>query len=172
MCLQQKNTILVLSWCKSMQISCHWGIAWLFASKESIQCDLASPTCWSLTQFHPFSKLQLLWKCQASDLVLYYKKPMGPLRFLFRLPITWQKQKRYWSKLKLFLLLLFKQTHKTHEEPISAAEIKYLQIIIISNLPQGDQLTHRSDHRGCFWHCQGVPVLEILPWKNMVCPWD
>lgn len=83
-----KKTILVLSWWNSMQISCHWGIAWLFASKESIQCDLASPTCWSLTHFHPFSKLQLLWKCQASDLVWYCKKPMGPLRFLFRLPIT------------------------------------------------------------------------------------
>lgn len=112
--------------------------------------------------------------CKNAKPPIWYcitKSQWVPCAFFFDF-LVHNRNKNYWSKLKLFLLLLFKQTHKTHEEPISAAEIKYLQIIIISNLPQGDQLTHRSDHRGCFWHCQGVPVLEILPWKNMVCPWD
>ncbi len=65
----QKQYHSVLSWCKSMQISCHWGIAWLFASKESIQCDLASPTCCSLTHVHPFSSCKF---CENAKPPIWY----------------------------------------------------------------------------------------------------
>ena len=79
---------------------------------------LLSHSCSSIFQ------LQVLWKCQASDLVLYYEKANGSLALSFSTSNLQNKNKIYWPKLKLFLRLQHTKNIKNQSQQQKLSTVK------------------------------------------------